>query len=108
MPLAPTSPLPGASTGPRNDGAARRPRCARYRNATVGRARSPREEHIERREAVRALDAVPEVDREADVAGPQRIAPPAVLREVGLGLENPVHREAPRALEPRRVAEPAE
>src|SRR5690349_4273826 len=40
----------------------------------------------------------------ADVAGPQRVAPPAVLRAGPLDLGRGVHRERPRPFQPALVA----
>src|SRR5688500_1746502 len=71
-----------------------------------GRSRA-REEHVERGKALGAFDAIPQVDREAQVAGPERVAQMAELREIGVGLPDAVHGECTCALQPSRAAEAA-
>ena len=60
--------------------------------------------HVERREARRAAQAVPEIDRKPGVAGPQRIAHPAAAFRLGFGLRDAVHRKRARAFQPSGVA----
>ena len=56
------------------------------------------EEHVERRKARASVDAVPQKNREARIAGPQRVAHLSVARCVSLCLFYCVHRELSRAL----------
>jgi len=65
----------------------------------AGRLHSRREDHVQRRERRPGAHAVPQVDREARVTGPQRVAQLAVSALVGLGLRDAVHRESAGAFE---------
>src|SRR5206468_4219891 len=51
-----------------------------------------------------AVQAVGRVERDADVAGPERVAAAPSLRPEPLDLRQRVNREAPRPLEPELVA----
>src|SRR6185312_1683631 len=72
------------------------------------RVRLALEEHVDRRERRAGVDAIPQVDREARIAGPQRVAPLPVLRGVRLALRDAVHRERAGALEPQMVTRACE
>src|SRR5437899_988113 len=60
-------------------------------------------EDVERRELRFRAQAIPEIDREAGIAGPQRVSPLPVAHGVLLRLRNAVHGERTRAFEPQHV-----
>ena len=67
------------------------------------RASRDPEKNVQRREVGFAAQAVPEVDRKAGVAGPQRVSRMSVTRCGLLRLDNAMHGERTRALQPERI-----
>src|SRR5579862_5397345 len=76
---------------------------------TVPSASTPRRllvaEWAHGREPVVALEQVPKVERDADVAGEERIAAASERRSLPLDLFDRVHRECAGAIEPEVVAD---
>src|SRR4051794_28135798 len=60
-------------------------------------------EHVDRRETRLAGDAIPQVNRKTDVAGPKRIPSAANGHLSPAILDDGRHRELPCAIEPYRV-----
>ena len=70
--------------------------------------RNPRpvSQHINRRKLRLAADAVPQIDRETRIAGPERVAPPTEGGASSPDLIYCCHGECPRSLQPDRFTGP--
>src|SRR6516165_1462197 len=61
-------------------------------------------ERVDRGECRLSVEARLEVERDADVTGPQRVTTPTDFGPLGLDLLDGVHRETPGAIEPSLIA----
>jgi hypothetical protein len=82
------------------------PPCGALDPEAPQRGRDIQSQHINRRKMRLAADAVPQIDRETCIAGPERVAPPAEGGASSPGLIYCCHGECPRSLQPDRFTGP--
>src|SRR5512146_8710 len=75
--------------------------CATYRHSSRGTM-----EDVQRGESRLRLHAIAEIDRKADIPGPQRVASLAMALARLVGLHDAMHREGARAFEPLAIGRP--